>query len=297
MIGEDFTWKIFSLPNAIFILRLNKALAAIFCGIALPVSGFLLQELFKNPLAEPSILGISSFSGLGVAIMVFFLGNYLVVEDLTNWFLAFSAFFGALICLFILLVIHNFLRDKNTFIIIGILLSSLASSLISFLEYFSASDSVKQFIIWSLGTFSGLSDEKILVFFSLIFSGLIISFFILRLLQGYILGENYAKSLGISVKRMEILILISCAILVSSTTAFIGPIAFVGIIIPHFCRMIWKPSDIYKQWLLNILVGISFMLIINNLNSIFTIPVNIITSFFGIPVILYILIGNKKIAK
>lgn len=297
MVGEDFTWKIFSLPNAIFTLRLNKALAAIFCGIALPVSGFLLQELFKNPLAEPSILGISSFSGLGVAIVVFFLGNYLILEHLTNWFLAFSAFFGALIGLFILLVIHNFLRDKNTFIIIGILLSSLASSLISFLEYFSASDSIKQFIIWSLGTFSGLSNEKILVFFCLIFLGLMISFLILRLLQGYILGENYAKSLGISVKRMEILILISCAILVSSTTAFIGPIAFVGIVVPHFCRMIWKPSDIYKQWLLNILVGVCFMLIVNNLNSIFTIPVNIITSLFGIPVILYILIGNKKIAK
>jgi len=282
---------VFKNENSVILhYRFYKAIAALLAGCCLPVSGFLLQELFKNPLAGPSVLGISSSAGLGVALVIFLGSNIFIIEEFNQWILVFSALLGSFLCMIILFMISKKMNDKNSFIIIGFLISAFGSAFISFLEYISPSDKIKQYLVWSLGSFSGLSGEKLLIFTLFSFIGLIFALFSVQLLKGNLLGENYAKSLGVNLNKMKIYILLSTSILTGITTAFLGPIAFIGIIIPFFCRKLINPSKLWKQLILNILIGICFMLCINIISNYIMLPINILTSIIGIPVILFIIL-------
>ncbi len=275
--------------------RLHKTLAVVFAGISLPVSGFLLQELFKNPLAEPSILGISSASALTVALVIF-LGIPHFFEDyewISGWVIILSAFAGALAVSLLLLSVTRNIKNAATFIIIGLLISSFCGSIISALQFYSQSETLKQYVIWSFGSFEGLSSVQTLVYFSCVLAGLIPAFLSVKKLIGFLMGEEYAKVLGVNVTLLKVWVILAVALLTGSTTAMLGPIVFIGIIIPHFCRQIENPASLWAQMLLNIFTGIGFMLIISLIMAKTQLPVNILSSIIGVPVILFMILKNK----
>ncbi len=275
--------------------RFHKTLAVVLAGISLPVSGFLLQELFKNPLAEPSVLGISSASALAVALVIFvgipqFFEQY---EWLSGWIIILSAFVGAFMVSLLLLSVTKSIKNASTFIIVGLLVSSFCGSIISALQFYSQSETLKQYVIWSFGSFEGLSSVQTMVYLICVLAGLIPAFLSVKQLTGFLLGEEYAKTLGVNVTKLKVWIILAVVLLTGSTTAMLGPIVFIGIIIPHFCRQIWSPSSLWKQLLLNIFTGIGFMLVISLIMAKTQLPVNIVSSVIGIPAILFMILKNK----
>ncbi|MDR3271968.1 MAG: iron ABC transporter permease [Flavobacteriaceae bacterium] len=275
--------------------RINKTLSIILAGITLPVSGFLLQELFKNPLADASILGVSSASALAVALIIFlgipqfFINN----EWLSGWTLVMGSLVGSFLVSLLLLLITNLIKDVATFIIIGFLISSLCGSLVGALQFYSQSEELKQYVIWSFGSLSGLSNVQIMFFFICTVIGLFFAGLSVRMLTGFLLGEEYSKTLGINIKRMKIFIILAICFLVGSATAMLGPIMFIGIIIPHFCRQIWNPASLWIQLILNILFGIGFMLLLGIIMEWTQLPVNILSSVIGVPTILFMIFNSK----
>ncbi|WP_128332041.1 iron ABC transporter permease [Apibacter sp. HY039] len=275
--------------------RLYKTLAVFFAGISLPVSGFLLQEFFKNPLAEPSILGISSGSALSVAFIIFsgvpaLLFNF---EWLSGWILILSSLVGSVSVSLLLLFIAKNMRDTSTFIIVGFLISAFCGSVIGALQFYSESEALKQYVVWSFGSFEGLSKVQIIVYGFCTCLGLLPAFLSIKNLTGFLLGNNYARILGINMTILKLLIITSICLLTGSTTAMLGPIVFIGIIIPHFCRLLWNPAALWEQMILNILCGTGFMLLISLIIVQTQLPVNILSSLIGIPTILFMIVKNK----
>jgi iron complex transport system permease protein len=282
--------------NLIISYRFNRASAVVLAGISLPVSGFLLQELFKNPLAEPSVLGITSASALAVALVIFSGGGVILLnyQWLGGWLLIISSFIGALLTSLLLLFIAKGIKNISTFIIIGFLLSSFSGSLISTLQFYSQSESLKQYVYWSFGSFEGLSGKQILAFAICTVTGLVPAFISVKKLIGFLMGEEYAKVLGVNMTKLKVNILIAVCLLTGSTTAMLGPIVFIGIIIPHFCRQIWNPSALWIQINLNILIGSLFLLLISLIMSYTQLPVNILSSLIGVPTILFIIFKDRN---
>ncbi|TWP23001.1 iron ABC transporter permease [Apibacter muscae] len=276
--------------------RFNKIFAVVLAGISLPVSGFLLQELFKNPLAESSILGISSASALSVSLIIFFGGSYWLLEYplLSNWMLAIGAFLGALIVSIFLLLTIKKIKNISMFIIIGFLISSFCGSIISMLQFYSQSEKLKQYVFWSFGSFEGLTSMQLIIYALFIVLGLFLALMSVKNLTGFLLGEEYAKVLGVSVISMKACIILSVCFLSGSTTAMLGPIVFIGIIIPHFCRQIWNPASLWNQIILNIWVGVGFMLIVSLVMSYTQLPVNILSSIIGVPTILVMILKTNS---
>lgn len=278
--------------------RLPKTVAALLAGIALPVSGLLLQELFRNPLADPSVLGITSASGLGVGIVIF-LSSILGLSSMLNnpWLLCLASFCGALLGLMIIVFFSSRLNSTAGLIIIGMMIAGLASAIIGVLQFFAPSEKIKTYLIWTFGSMSGLSWTQIGVFSLMVLIGIFISIFTLKGISGMRLGENYAHTMGVNIKKTRWLILISSAILTASATAFVGPVAFIGLAIPHICRILFKRTGIIQLYVLVVLTGILSMLLFSWLAQIFpngNLPINIITSLIGAPVVMSILLNRPK---
>ena len=280
--------------NLILNLRLSKIISVCLVGISLPVSGFLLQEIFKNPLAGPSVLGITPSSSLFVALFIF-LGGTIYFENslITNWLIVICSIVGAFLCLILLLLFRKRMNSASNLILIGFLISSFAGTIISILEYFSSNQEIKTYIIWSFGSFNGLTFDKIFVFTFFVFLGLFFAFQSVHSLKGISLGEIYGKSFGVNVSKLYFLVIISTCLLVGSCTAFVGPISFIGIIIPHFCRLIHNPSKLWNQFTLNILVGSVLLLFFLFISELIKIPINIISVLFGIPTMFLIIFKNS----
>lgn len=214
-------------------------------------------------------------------------------EWLSGWVLIVSAFAGALLVSVLLLFISQGIKEVSTFIIVGFLISSFCGSLISTLQFYSQSEVLKQYVFWSFGSFEGLSGIQILVYGICVISGLFLAFFSVKKLIGFLLGEEYAKVLGVNMTRLKIWIVIAVCLLTGSTTAMLGPIVFIGIIIPHFCRQIWNPADLWAQIILNIFSGIAFMLLISLIMSYTQLPVNILSSLIGVPTIFFMILKMR----
>ena len=264
--------------NLVLNYRLPKTLAAILAGIALPVSGLLLQELFRNPLADPSVLGITSASGLGVALVIF-LSSVLGFTSWMNnsWLICLASFGGALLALLIIIFFSARLNSTTSLIIIGMMLAGFSAALIGLMQFFAPSDKIKSYILWTFSSMSGLSWTQILVFGLSVFAGIIISIFTFKGISGLRLGENYAHTMGINIKKTRWFILISSAILTASATAFVGPVAFIGLAIPHICRILFKRTEIIPLYILVILLGIFAMLLFSWIAQIFpngSLPIN-----------------------
>jgi len=274
--------------------RINRALAMLLAGIAIPTSGFLLQEYFKNPLAGPDVLGITSVSSLFVAFYIFFSQDILIPDFLQNSFISLSSIIGSIVLMMILLLFSNRFRDKSFIIIFGFLISALAGAVVSFLQFYVESQSLKNYMLWTFGANNQASLTQILILTGLIIIGLIFTFKSIKPLIGNALGNAYAQSFGISQSKLKMSIIVASSLLSASVTAFLGPILFIGVVVPHFCRMIWNPAQLWHQWILNMFLGVFIMQVFSIISELSQFPINIITTFFGIPVILLMLMKSNK---
>ncbi|KIA83308.1 ABC transporter permease [Kaistella solincola] len=276
-------------------LRVNRVIVMLLAGVAIPTSGFLLQEYFQNPLAGPSVLGITSVASLSVAFYIFFSQDFLLPEFLQNSFLSFSAITGSLVLMFILLAFSGKFQDKSFLIIFGFLVSALAGAVVSILQFYAENQSLKNYILWSFGANNQVSRSQIYILVAIVFFGLILSFKSIKPLIGNSLGSAYAQSLGVNLRSLKFLIIIASSLLSASVTAFLGPILFIGIVVPHFSRMIYNPAKLWQQWILNMLLGILIMEFFSIISESTQFPLNVITSLFGIPVILMMMLKSRKI--
>ena len=274
-------------------LRINRVLVMLLAGISIPTSGFLLQEYFQNPLAGPSVLGITSIASLSVAFYIFYSQNFIIPEVLQNSFLSISAITGSLLLMMVLLAFSNRFQDQSFLIIFGFLISALAGAVVSILQFYGENQSLKNYILWSFGANNSVTRNQIFMLTFIVIFGLFLSFKSIKPLVGNALGTNYAQSLGVNLSALKYLIIIASSLLSASVTAFLGPVLFIGIVVPHFSRLLYNPAKLWQQWILNMILGILIMEIFSSISEISQFPLNVITSLFGIPVILMMLLKNK----
>jgi len=278
--------------------RLPKTLAAVLAGVSLSASGLLLQELFRNPLADPSVLGITSASGLGVAVVIF-LSSVLGWGGWINnpWMICMASFAGALLALLLIVLFASKLSSTSALIIIGMMIAGFSAALIGIMQFFAPSDKIKTYLVWTFGSMSGLSWIQVLIFSLAVLFGIFLSVFTLKGISGMRLGENYAHTMGINIKKTRWLILISSAVLTASATAFVGPVAFMGLAVPHICRMVFRETQIVKLYILVIFTGIFLTLVFAWLAQVFpngSLPINIITSLIGAPIVMSIILNRSR---
>lgn len=283
--------------------RLPQAITAVLAGAALAVSGLLLQTLFRNPLAGPSILGISDGANLGVAAVLLYFGGSL--SQVTNWPISgyaaiiLAAFVGASLILSLIIYFSAKVKNNVMLLIIGIMIGYLTSSLISILNYYASTDKVHAFVMWGLGNFSGVSLEQLPFFSICTISGLLLSLLLVKPLNALLLGERYAANLGIRVKRARLFILICTGLLTATTTAFCGPVSFIGLAVPHMARLLLGSSNHTLLVPVTMLTGACVALLCNILmvipGSNQILPLNAVTPMLGAPVIIYVIINRKNI--
>ena len=295
--SENAAWQ-----SILFEFRLPKALTAVLAGSSMAVSGMQMQTVFRNPLAGPDVLGISSGASLGVALVVLGFGNTMVFQGigmLSSWLQITAACIGSGIVLFLVLFVSMRVRDIMTILILGILFGSATSAIVSVLQYFSNQSTLKAFVVWSMGSLGNLSGIQLRVMSITLLVGFLLSLMTLKRLNVLLLGETYARSLGVNTKFTRILIFISTSILAGSITAFCGPLAFIGIAIPHLARMIFNTSDHRVLFPTCVLLGSLLMLVADLLTQIpgsdYVLPVNSVTALLGVPVVVWVIIMNKKL--
>lgn len=289
---EQNTWSYIILNS-----RLPQAITALLAGSSLAVSGLLLQTLFKNPLAGPSILGISDGANLGVAIIMLLTGGIGSIAGYLATVLA--ALVGAFVILIIIILFSRKVKSNVMLLIVGIMIGYIASSAISILNYHATVDKVHQYVMWGMGDFSSVSLDK-LPFFS-IFSiiGITLSLILIKPLNAYLLGEQYAENLGINIKSTRILILACTGILIAIVTAFCGPISFIGLAVPHIARLLLGTSNHNQLVPVTILSGACIALLCNVFTALpgtnTILPLNAITPIIGAPIIIYVIVNKKNI--
>lgn len=280
--------------------RLPKALTAIISGAALSLSGLQMQTLFRNPLAGPYILGISSGAALGVAILVL-AGGLFSISGISSLSISLAAMMGAALVLLMIFLFSLRIKDIMTVLIVGIMIGSVITAVIGILQYASSEASLKTFLLWSLGSLEGLSYKQLTILSFCFVFGTAIVISQMKQLNLLLLGESYAKSMGMNINKVRALLILSTSILAGSVTAFCGPIGFIGIIVPHLCRMIFNSSNHLLLVPASILMGISMLLLSDILSQLphwtFSLPINSVTSIIGIPIILWIVLKSKSISK
>lgn len=282
--------------------RLPKTVTSILTGSGLAVSGMLMQTLFRNPLAGPYVLGLSSGASLGVALVLMgaslfggIAGSFL----LSGWGLVIASSLGSLLVLLAVMLASVRLKDTMAILIIGLMFASLSSAVVSVLAYFSPASQLQQYVFWSFGSVGNLRWDEVgvLSFFWLL--GIILAVFSLKNLNSLLLGEQYARSLGMNIGRNRALIIISTSFLAGSITAFAGPIAFVGLAVPHLIRQVIPANDHRILLPAVVLGGAVLMLICDTFaqmpGSEFTLPINAITSLVGAPVVIWLLVRKQKL--
>lgn len=283
--------------------RLPLLMTAALSGAALAVSGLLLQTVFGNALADPSILGISTGASLGVGVVMLALGG-----TLGSWFGVVAggyiatlggAFVGALLVMIVLLAFSSVVKSSTMLLIVGILISYLASSAISLLNFFATQEGVHSFVIWGLGNFSGVTLRQMPVFASFVLAGLLAALLMIKPLNALLLGSRYAENLGISIRRTRNRLLLITGMLTAVVTAFCGPIGFVGLVVPHIARLALKTSDHLRLVPVTILSGAVVAMLCTLLSVLPTsngaIPINAIMPVIGVPVIIYVILNRRKI--
>lgn len=287
--------------DIIFTYRLPKVITALLAGAALSVCGLQMQTLFRNPLADPYILGISSGAGLGVAVFVMGFSAFGINISqglLSNIGIAASAWSGAFGVTLLLLLVSSRLKDNISLLIFGIMLGSVVSALISLLQYFSASSALKVFILWTMGSFAGLNPLQLQIMFILILAGSVISVRNIKDLNALLAGELYAKSLGVNLERTRRRILVATTLLAGSVTAFCGPIGFIGIAVPHIARLIFRNANHRILLPATALIGSAVMILADTIAQLpgqsGVIPINTVSALIGVPVILYIILKSSR---
>lgn len=292
---ENPVWRIIVVES-----RLPMATTALLSGAALSVAGLILQTAFRNPLAGPSILGVSSGASMGVAI-VMLLGAALFMPLSALYYVStiLGALLGAAAVILLLLALSAALRSNAMLLIAGIMISYLATAVISLLNYFAPSESVKSYVVWGLGSFTGVSMAELPVFSIAATAAILATLLFVKPLNALLLGERYAANMGYSIRRLRTLLLSVSGFLTALITAFCGPIGFIGLVVPHIARLIFKTSN---HWILmpaTILCGACIALFCSALTSVpgstTLLPVNAITPIVGVPVIFYIIVNRKQL--
>lgn len=281
--------------------RLPKAITAILVGSGLGISGLLMQTLFRNPLAGPFVLGISSGASLGVALVILgsgLFGGFFATALISKWSIVIAASLGSFLVLLAVLAISHKVRDTMAILIIGLMFGSITAAVVSILAYFSTAEQLQQYIFWGFGSLSNLSWEELLIFFCIYLTGIILSIASIKSLNSLLLGDNYAKSLGLNLKQSRFIIIIATSLVAGTITAFAGPIAFIGLAIPHLTRQIFKTSN-HKILLPAVfLFGAIVMLICDTIAQVPTsdyhLPINAITALVGAPVVIWLLVRQRK---
>jgi len=285
-------------PNRVIVLesRLPRTISSLLGGIALALSGWMMQTLFRNPLAGPSILGITSGASLGVAVVV--LSGSLFGFNLSSTFgsigIAGGAIIGSTSILLIMLLAAGRMKDQITLLIIGIMVGHFTGAIESILQYKTSESALRTFVIWGMGTFADTNYLEIIIISIITALAIIPIYTQKQALNIMLLGDDYAQSMGIQVKKMRLVLIVVSGLLAGVVTAFCGPIAFIGLVVPHIARMLLRTADHRKLFIPIILLGALIGLSCDFISRIAEIPLNAITSALGAPVVIWILLRNSK---
>lgn len=281
--------------------RLPKAFTAIIVGSGLGISGLMMQTLFKNPLAGPFVLGITSGASLGVALTIMgasIFGGFLASILVSKWSMVIAASLGSFLVLLSVILVSTRIKDTIAILIIGLMFGSITAAVVSVLSYFSSAEELQQYIFWGFGSLGNLTWDELLILLMIYLIGLFISLSSIKALNSMLLGDNYAQSLGLNIKKSRLLIIISTSLLAGTITAFVGPIAFIGLAIPHITRQVFNTSN-HKILLPAVfLFGAIIMLICDSIAQVpasdHTLPINAITSLIGAPLVVWLLVRKRK---
>jgi len=284
-------------------LRLPKAITAILAGSGLALCGLMMQTLFRNPLAGPFVLGISSGASLGVALLVMsssWFGGHALVQALSygHMGMVLAAMAGALAVMMLVIMVSVRVADSVSILIIGMMFGSATGAIVSLLQYFSDPDAVKSFLVWTFGDISAVTGEHLKLLGPLVIAGILAGLVLKKPLNALMLGENHARVIGVNVKRIRIIIILVTSLLTGAITAFTGPIAFVGLAVPHLARAILRTSD--HRWLTpaTLMCGAIILLICDILAQLpasnQVLPINTVTAIFGAPVVIWVILRNRR---
>lgn len=293
--GGNPTWQVIVMQS-----RVPQCVTALFCGAALSAAGLMLQTTLANPLAGPSILGITSGSSLGVAIVALTTGcSFSAAGEIMGITATVSgALIGAFVILAIILFLSTVVRSNTMLLIAGMMVGYIATSLISILNFFATAEGVHSYTIWGLGSFSGVSLSQMPFFVAAVSLGLLMAVLLIKPLNALLLGANYAKNIGINVRRVRCLLLIATGLLSAIVTAFCGPVSFIGLAVPHVARLIVGSSNHNVLMPVTILTGAAIALACNLIcllpGNAGVLPLNAVTPFFGAPVVIYVIVSQKK---
>ena len=281
--------------------RLPKAITAVLAGAALPIAGLMMQTYFRNPVAGPDLLGVSAGASLFVAIVMLSAGTIFSVAAYNSYTIIIAAILGSAIMLLIILAVAYKIKDSITLLIFGLMFGMAISAVVGILQYYSEKGALKLFILWTFGSLGGVTWSQLYLLTPFVIIGVITSLFFAKKLNLLLLGENYAKSLGLNLQQIKYVIIFLTALLTGSITAFCGPIAFVGIAVPHLARMLFRTNDHYILIPASVLCGIIILLICDMLTLVSgdsgILPLNSITAFMGAPFIIYILWKNQHMKR
>jgi iron complex transport system permease protein len=289
--------------NIILLFRLPRAITAMLAGAALGVAGLMMQTLFRNPLAEPYILGVSSGASLGVALVVMVtegLGWDVLLERagiMGSTALVAAATLGSIAVLSVVLSFARRVESNTTLLIVGLMFGYLASALVNILMQFSVEHQMQRYVTWTFGSFASVTWNQMSLFVTALLMGLLLAFLLVKPLNAFLLGDGYARSMGVNVRRVRFWIIASAAILAGAVTAYCGPIAFLGIAIPHLCRLLWKTSDHRTLLPATVLMGAALALFADRVAQVpgsqVALPLNSVTSLIGAPVVVAVILKRR----
>jgi len=285
--------------NILYSYRIPKTLTSIFAGAALGFAGLQMQTLFRNPLAGPFVLGISSGASLGVASLV--LLGIGINGTLAYWGMAISSIIGSSIVLLLVVLVSIKLKDSMSLLLVGLMFGAFTSAIVSIMQYFSTADDIQNFLFWTFGATGNLSWAELQLFIPIIMLGILIGYWQAKPLNALLMGENYAQSMGLRIRNVRLFLVLSTSILAGIVTAFCGPIAFLGLAVPHISRILFKTSNHFILIPATLLLGASLLLICDMIAQVpfydLILPINAVTSLFGAPVVIWLIIKRKNISK
>lgn len=296
--SEDSIWQ-----NIIWKTRYPQTITALLAGAGLSISGLQMQTVFRNPLAGPSELGISSGASLGVALMILLSGSLggLALSKIGfvgEIAISIAAVIGAMFVMLIIVVISQRVRGNVILLIIGVMIGYIANAIIGVLKFFSNDEDVRAYVIWGLGSFSKVSGNQVYTFATIMLIIIPLSFLLIKTLNLMLLGESYARNLGLNIKRSRLYVIICSCILTAIVTAYCGPIVFLGLAVPHLCRTIFRTSDHRILMPAVMLVGSSLALLCNLIARMpgfeGALPINSVTALIGAPIVISVLFGKRK---
>ena len=284
-----------STAKIILNIRLIKAVVALLAGAALSVSGLQMQTLFRNPLAGPYVLGISSGASLGVALFILGAPLFGLSATFASLGIAGAAWIGAAVVLVIIAAVGHRIKDIMVILILGMMFSSGVGAVVQILQYLSKEDSLKAFVIWTMGSLGDVTLSQLYILIPAVAVGLLLAIVTIKPLNLLLFGEEYAVTMGLNIRRSRGLLFLSTTLLAGTVTAFCGPIGFIGLALPHVTRMLFDNSDHRVLLPGTILTGASVLLLCDLVSKLFTLPVNAITALLGIPVVVWVVLRNKSV--